>query len=203
MHYKGIDSGILVATFLTSGVSNFSVGFALAGYNASGLVLEDEKPWNHINTVLITASGILGLMLGALLTEKLLFLGRFRTALLANLVVLLSVLPMMIFTVTTHIIGRIMLGFGGGMFTVVCSVFVAETIPNEKLDAVGTSINFGIVSGLLITSLIQGLSLPDAGQEVSPMSWRIGFMAPGVFAVMSSLMWAFWIKSDSLFFLID
>ena len=58
----------------------------------------------------------------------------------------LSVIPLCI--------GRFMLGFGAGLFTVICGVYMAETIPAEKLSLYGTAINTGIVTGLLVTSLI-------------------------------------------------
>lgn len=49
------------------------------------------------------------------------------------------------------------------------------------------------------------MTLPD---EDSPdlqtsMSWRYGFAAPGILALVSSLMWLFLIRVDSLAFLID
>lgn len=47
-----------------------------------------------------------------------------------------------------------MLGFGSGLFTVICGVYMAETIPAGELSLYGTAINTGIVTGLLITSLI-------------------------------------------------
>lgn len=206
MEFQGkVNFGLMMATYLTSGMSSFAVGFALAGYNGAGPVLEAEKPWDHIYTVLITAAGILGLMMGALLADYIIPFGRWRSALIANLIVIVSCAPMMMMAVWIQMIGRIMLGFGGGMFTVINSVWIAETMPAEKIGAIGTSINFGIVSCFLVAALIQGLTLPDvdAGEDVTPMSWRWGFMAPGVFAIASLLMWMLLIRSDSLFFLIE
>jgi hypothetical protein len=40
------------------------------------------------------------------------------------------------------------------MNIVVSAIFMAETVPADKLGATGTSINFGIVTGLLLTTLI-------------------------------------------------
>lgn len=110
----------------------------------------------------------------------------------------LSVIPLCI--------GRFMLGFGGGLFTVICGVYMAETIPAEKLSLYGTSINTGIVTGLLVTNLIQGFTLPDASDAVKVSAtdaWRYGFLAPGIFAVVNMAMWALLLKRDSLYFLIE
>ena len=115
--------------FLTAGVSNVSVGFALAGYNASGSLMESLKPWDHIYTIIITAAGILGLMIGALVTGRIIAIGRFRTALLANILVILSCVPMMFLNMYAHIFGRLLLGFAGGMNIVASAIFMAETVP--------------------------------------------------------------------------
>lgn len=146
----------MVAIYLTSTLANLSVGFALGGYNASGLITESQKGWAPLDTVLITSAGILGLTLGSLLTDKIMNVvqGRYRAAFMANLLIVASTVPMMWLSVYTHGVGRFMLGFGGGMFTVVCSVYMAETVPANKLSIYGTSINFGIVTGLLATTLI-------------------------------------------------
>ena len=57
-------------------------------------------------------------------------------------------------------LGRLLLGFGAGVCIVTISVYNTETVPAEKLSIYGTSVNFGIVFGLLITNFIQVVSLP-------------------------------------------
>ena len=52
------------------------------------------------------------------------------------------------------IIGRLILGFGSGVLIVISSVYMAETVTSSKLSLYGTSVNFGIVVGLLIANLI-------------------------------------------------
>ena len=45
-------------------------------------------------------------------------------------------------------------GFGSGLFTVIAGIYMAETVPADKLSLYGTSINTGIVVGLLVTNLV-------------------------------------------------
>ena len=52
------------------------------------------------------------------------------------------------------IFGRFLLGLGAGMFTVICSVYMAETIPSHLLSLYGTAVNTGIVTGLLVAAAI-------------------------------------------------
>ena len=98
--------------------------------------------------------------MGSLLSEYILVIGRLKSALLANLIIIVATLPQMWLTVFSLIIGRFLLGFGGGMLINTISIYMAETIPANKLSFYGTAVNFGIVVGLLITSLIQGMTLP-------------------------------------------
>ena len=155
MESQKVNTGFMVQIFATCTIANFAGGFALGGYNAAGIVVETQMVWRHTNTVLIVAAGVLGLMLGSLLTGKIIdSIGRFKSALLANMLVVFSVLPMMWLTVWGLFLGRLLLGFGGGMFTVVCSVFMVETVPAHKLSLYGTSVNLGIQVGLLVTSLV-------------------------------------------------
>lgn len=196
----------MVAIFMTGLIGSFSVGFTLGGYNTAGIVVEAQKDWEHIYTVLITSSSVLGLMMGSLLCDKFLKYGRMKTAQLANALIIVSVVPQMWLTVPGLMFGRLLLGFGGGLSIVSTSVFMSETVPALKLGIYGTSVNTGIVTGILVTTLIQGFSMPnidDTDKVDSTTSWRIGFLSPGLFAVVNILQWVFLIRRDSLYFLID
>lgn len=106
-----------------------SCGFVLASYNTAGIIIEDHLAWNHIKTISITSSGILGLMLGSLLCEKFLVFGRVKSIYIANLIIVCSVPLQMWLTVPGLIAGRLLLGFGSGMCLVTSSTFMAETVP--------------------------------------------------------------------------
>jgi MFS family permease len=96
------------------------------------------------------------MMLGSLLADKIIPIGRLKAAIIANTLVAISVIPMMWLHFFSLIIGRLLLGFGSGLFIVIGSVYMAETVPAHKLSFYGTSVNLGIVVGLLITNIIQG-----------------------------------------------
>lgn len=164
--------------------------------------------WPAWYTTIITSSSILGLMLGSLLCDGFLGrLGRIKTAYFANFLVILSVVPQMWLHVASLIIGRFMLGFGGGLCIVSSSVFMAETVPSWKLGTIGTAVNSGIIFALLVTALIQGFTLPDTTMMsdlwFTTTNWRYGFLAPGILAFINVLMWKILVSFDSLFYLID
>lgn len=109
-------------------------------------------------------------------------------------------------TVPSLCIGRFMLGFGSGVCIVATSVFVAETAPASKLSIYGTSVNLGIVIGLLITNIIQGESLPvisDIPAVMTTQWWRFGFLFPIVNSLVSFACCMCLAKKDSIYFLMD
>lgn len=89
---------------------------------------------------------------------------------------------------------------------VVTSVFMSETVPASKLGFCSTAINTGIVMFLFITACIQGQTLPgfqDEEEIAVTTGWRYGFIAPGIVAILNSMMWICLIRYDSLYFLIE
>ena len=94
------------------------------------------------------------MMLGSILADKIIPYGRTRSAVFANLLIIISVVPMMWLSLWSLCLGRLILGFACGIFIVICSVYMAETVPAKQLSTYGTAVNLGIVTGLLITSLV-------------------------------------------------
>jgi len=123
-------------------------------------MLQIQQSWSTIQVTIVTSCGIIGLMLGALFADKIIPIGRIRAMHLANLIMIISVVPQMWLTIASLSIGRFLLGFGSGVCIVATSVFVAEMAPADTLSVYGTSVNLGIVIGLLVTNVIQGESLP-------------------------------------------
>ena len=93
-------------------------------------------------------------MLGALFADKIIPIGRVKAMHVANIIMILSVVPQMWLSIASLCIGRLLLGFGSGVCIVATSVFVAEIVPADKLSIYGTSVNLGIVTGLLVTNII-------------------------------------------------
>lgn len=93
-------------------------------------------------------------MIGALFADKIIPIGRVKAMHIANLIMILSVVPQMWLSIASLCIGRLLLGLGAGICIVATSVFVAEIAPADKLSIYGTSVNLGIVIGLLATNVI-------------------------------------------------
>jgi MFS family permease len=124
-----VNNAFVVQIYLTTMMANFALGFALAEFNVTGAVLASINGWSDNITVMITSFGILGLMVGALTASYILPVGRIKAAHIANLLIVLSGIPMMFNTITTFTIGRLLLGLGAGIHTVVSGVYMNETAP--------------------------------------------------------------------------
>ena len=131
-----------------------NTGFVLGGYNTTGIIIEKQQNWSRNITILITAFGVLGLAIGSLTGSVFLRLGRIKALLIANILVIVSIVPYMWLSEAGLTIGRFILGIGSGLMIPSLSVFIAETIPKQYRSTVGTSVNFGILVGLLVSNLI-------------------------------------------------
>lgn len=105
---------------------------------------------------LVNDGTILGLLIGSYYTGKIVTLsfGRIGTAKLANIVVILGCLPQMALNIWFQIIGKFIVGLGTGVLLVTTTIYVAETLPGSSIGKCLTSINIGISTGYVISSLI-------------------------------------------------
>jgi hypothetical protein len=84
---------------------------------------------------------------------------------------------------------------------VASSITIAETLPNSAVATCGTSVNLGIVTGILLISIVQTFSLPASPLDSNYLTtngWKFCFMFPAITAVFNILMWHFLIKRDPI-----
>ena len=200
-----MNNSTLALIYVTCVISALPCGFAFAGFNQAGLILEKQLNLSPTQMALITSAGVVGPAFGSLSAARFMVLGRKWVALFASALVALSTVPMMFPYVFTFVIGRFLLGFGTGLAICACSTWMAETVPTNQIGIVGTSVNFGCNLGLLMSQLVQGFSLPsiDSEEALTTDSYRVGFLAPAFIALTSFLLWQFYIREESLHYLID
>lgn len=90
-------------------------------------------------------------------------------------------------------IGRFICGFGSAICMVTCSIFMAETVPPKYLGIVGSAVNCGIVTGILVATIVQSITVPPPGNEAAVAEcltcWRFNFCMPGIIAVLGIGLW--------------
>ena len=98
------------------------------------------------------------------------------------------------------VVQRLALGFFTAVVVNASSLYISETYPTEIQTSFGVVLNLGIVSGILVMSLV-GLSLPEKtdiqGCEDDEL-WRICYGLQIVPAVLSTLMWLVWLRNEPL-----
>ena len=71
-------------------------------------------------------------MLGSIAAGTILKIGPKNSAILANLIGIIGCLPQISDNVWALIIGKTILGFGGGLMIIASSVYIAETLPRKE-----------------------------------------------------------------------
>jgi MFS family permease len=145
---------------------------------------------------------IAGLMMGCLLAGKFLPVGRRRALNLGNLINIVGSGICLYQSFVSIMIGKFLVGFAGGLIIVSSSIYNKETLPASTLSYMGTSVNFGIVLGLLVSTIVQNLALPqkDDADYYTTNAWIYPFIAPIVVSAVSMLSWLTAFRDESVEF---
>ena len=181
-------------------------GFAIGGNNVVGEILGDQMGWGddtNFNNTLISSSAIAGITIGSLAAGSICEMGRRKSILGANIVCVIATAVMLVEDLYVIMTGRFIQAFASGVILCASNLYLAETIPAHKRTIYATALNLGVVTGLLITTLM-GLALPLAGtpEAVTTQFWRISVGFGIIPAIVTSLIWMFVFKHESLKFLV-
>jgi MFS family permease len=135
----------------------------IAGNNQAGDVFKYKFGWTDKDAdksnTFISSAGILGLIIGSLLSTKIVVFGRRIIAILFSFFIILVVSAMLIWPgFYMMCIGRVMTGFSAGVLITCVSLTLSETIPAEYESTLSCTINLGIVLGLTVC-MFSGLPL--------------------------------------------
>ena len=144
-------------------------GYALVGNNQVSPIIAAKLNWSaseddFYNTIM-SSCGILGLVLGSLLSGKFVKKGRRLSALwLALLVIISSGMQIVWMSVIPICIGRLLFGFASGALVTCANCMLKETVPDSLRKTFCVTVNFGIELGLMIC-LFVGMPLTDLTRE--------------------------------------
>jgi MFS family permease len=109
----------------------------------------------------MSSSGILGLVMGTLLSGKFVRKGRRLSAIwLSLLVIASSALQIVWLSVIPICAGRLLFGFASGALVTCANCMLKETVPDSQKKTFCVTVNFGIELGLMIC-LFVGMPLTD------------------------------------------
>lgn len=128
-----VRTGFLITMYATSIIGNFLCGMNLAGFNESAGIVAFQRKWKGSkNIALVNDACVLGLMLGSIAASTILKIGPKKSAILANLIGIIGCYLQISDNVWALIIGKTILGFGGGLMIIASSVYIAETLPRKE-----------------------------------------------------------------------
>lgn len=70
-------------------------------------------------------------MFGCLFAGKFVVMGPKKAAIIANIIGIVGCLPQLILSIWGISIGKLIMGFGGGIMIVAASVYIAESLPSK------------------------------------------------------------------------
>lgn len=198
-------------------IGMFQFGYSIAMFNSFTNVLFYQyvekadpviKNLSDFNAV-ITTMVPLGAAVGAFSGGALCSLGRRNALFIVNFVIMVGAGITMIFNFYALVIGRLLLGFGVGAFTVISPLFISETSPAEVAGSMGGINQFMVTAGIMAAyfmgfaapyEFLKGVD-PDTGDRngavYTTQSWRIVFIIPAGIAIIQSLLVLFVFRHDT------
>lgn len=181
----------------------FQFGYGIGMFNNFTGILFEQYRYNGKNVVssestfdsLVTTAVPIGASVGSFMGGLLASIGRKNGLHIANAFICVGAGITMIFNFYSLIIGRIILGFGCGAFTVISPLFISETSPPSVAGAMGAINQFMVTAGIMIAYFMGYLApiryLKGKGEAIDPEvfttdSWRIVFIIPAGIAVIQS-----------------
>lgn len=126
-----VRTSFYLQIYATGVVGLCLVGMNLAGFNQSAVIVSARQGWKtSLPIALVNDACVVGLMIGSLIADNLLSIGVKNTAMLANVIGIIGCLPQLSDNFWALMVGKIILGFGGGILIVATSVYVAQSLPN-------------------------------------------------------------------------
>ena len=95
--------------------------------------------------------------------------------------------------------GKIVYGASAAVMLTGCALYLAETLPEDKVGTHGFAVNFGVTIGITI---ILNLGIAVSDDNPDSKSWLIVAFVPVVVAIANFLLWLFWFNNEPIGFCI-
>ena len=142
--------------------------------------------------------------MGSLVSGEITVYGRRKALIYSNISVFVAVGLMLILNFEAICLGRFIQGFAGSLNLCATNMYLGETIPPHKRSKYGIAVNSGIITGLLITTLV-GLTLPLQGTPESETTqlWRVSVAIGLIPASINLILFFFVFKKESLKYIVQ
>jgi MFS family permease len=136
-------------------------------------------------------------VLGSLVSGPLLQIGRWKSMLLSELLVVVSVGLMLIKTLSWMLVGRFLYGVACGAFSVIGPMYIIEIAPVEISGPAGSLTQLTVTFGILVPFMI-GFIFPDSSDlEKDKLLVNIIFMLPLILSAIHIILMITVFKHDT------
>ena len=158
---------------------------------------EDEK----INNITwLTCASAIGLMLGSLAASTVVKIGRRRAILIASIVAIVGALMQFLINFWSIIIGKIVYGAAAAIMLTGCALYLAETLPIDKIGSHGFAVNLGVTLGI---SVVLNIGIPVPRDDPDSSYWLIVASIPVVVGGLNFFLWLLCFRNEPIGFCIN
>ena len=162
--------------------------------------IENRDTFNSVVTTMI----ILGTMIGSFTISPFLSFGRRNCMLAVNLIIIIGAAINMIFNFWALLLGRLLIGWGCGAFSVIAPIMINEISPISISGILGSAVQINFTFGFLLAYAF-GFAVPyqtrSNGTEnheiYTSEIWKLLFIFPGIVALIQILLLLLVFKDDS------
>ena len=203
--------------YLVSWVCVITLGSFIFGYGTvyfNSLTVMIYKQYKHHNAnyidnrdtfnSIVTTMVILGAFLGSFSISPLLSFGMRSCMLFVDLIIIIGAAINLIFNFWALLMGRLLVGWGCGAFTVIAPIMINEISPTSLSGMLGSIVQIQFTFGFLIAYAF-GLHVPyqtksDGTENLEIYTseiWKLIFVFPGIVALLQMLLLLTIYKDDT------
>ena len=152
----------------------------------------------------VSSSSVTGIAVGSIIGGVLVGRGRRLNIIIFNLIAILGSGMSIVTNFWVLMAGRFIFGFSSGVLLCATPKVIEETIPAHLQDyGFSTSTNM-IINIFVAASMMMGIGMPDAEADLRTTDyWKIMYLVPIPFAVLTLILALFVYKQDSVNFHVE
>lgn len=148
-------------------------------------------------------SGVIpiGAILGSIIVLPLAERGRRLALIVISIIIIFATALTMVMNFFALVIGRLIVGMCVGAYVSVCPIYVGEISPASISGPLGSLGGMGVSTGFVIAFTIPFiLPLPDEPAALTTDLWRVVFMVPAIFGLLTIFMFLVFFRYDTPIF---
>ena len=193
-------------------LGSFIFGYGTVYFNSLTVMIYKQYKYHNVNYIdnrdtfnsIVTTMVILGAFVGSFSISPLLSFGMRSCMLFVDLIIIIGAAINLIFNFWALLMGRLLVGWGCGAFTVIAPIMINEISPTSLSGMLGSIVQIQFTFGFLIAYAF-GLHVPyqtksDGTENLEIYTseiWKLIFVFPGIVALLQMLLLLTIYKDDT------